>query len=153
LTLPGEHAAIAKVERSFQNAGLLAPTGLNLIRVFTGPDGDTHLDLVHYSMAKTKHGLIAENVQVSEIALYTSDGAHADPPFEVAPCRQLVIPLAGTAEVEASDGTRRELAVGSILLTEDTTGKGHRIRTLAGPRLLLVAPLLDKKRAPSGLLW
>jgi len=141
------------VERSFQNAGLLAPTGLNLIRVFTGPDGATHLDDVHYSMAKTKHGLIAENVQVSEIALHTTDGERGDPPFDVSPCRQLVIPLAGRAEVEASDGSKRVLEVGSILLTEDTTGKGHRIRTLAGPRLLLIAPLLDKKRAPSGLLW
>jgi len=133
--------------------GLLAPTGLNFVRVFTGPDGSTHLDEVHYSMARTKHGLIAENVQVSEIALHTADSGGADAPFEVSPCRQLVIPLAGKAEVEASDGTKRVLEVGSILLAEDTTGKGHRIRTLAGPRLLLIAPLLDKKRAPSGLLW
>jgi len=153
LTLPGDYGAITKVERSFQNAGLLAPTGLNLIRVFTGPDGATHIDDVHYSMAKTKHGLIAENVQVSEIALHTSEGASGDVPFEVPASRQLVIPLAGKAEIEASDGTRRVLEVGSILLAEDTSGKGHRIRTLAGPGLLLVAPLLDKKRAPSGLLW
>ena len=133
--------------------GLIAPTGLNFVRVYTGPDGATHLDDVHYSMARTKHGLIAENVQVSEIALQTAEGESGDAPFEVSPCRQLVIPLAGKAEVEASDGTKRVLEVGSILLTEDTTGKGHRIRTIAGPRLLLVAPLLDKKRAPSGLLW
>lgn len=131
----------------------MATTGLNLIRVYAGEDGATHIDEVHYSMAKTKHGLIAENVQVSEIALYTSDGDAGDVPFEVAPCRQLVIPLAGRAEVEASDGTKRVLEVGSILLAEDTSGKGHRIRTLSGPRLLLVAPLLEKKRAPSGLLW
>lgn len=141
------------MERSFQKPGLLGPTGLNLIRVSTGPDGETHLDDVHYSMAKTKHGLTAQDVQVTEIALHTSVGDAAEPPFEVSPCRQLVIPLAGRAEVEASDGTKRALEVGSILLAEDTSGKGHRIRTLAGPRLLLVAPLLDKKRAPSGLLW
>jgi hypothetical protein len=134
-------------------AGLIAPTGMNFVRVYAGPDGASHLDEVHYSMAKTKHGLIAENVQVTEIALHTSDGEVSEPNFEVAPCRQLVITLAGRAEVEASDGTRRVLEVGSILLTEDTTGKGHRIRTLAAPGLLLVAPLLDKKRAPTGLLW
>jgi hypothetical protein len=132
--------------------GLIAPTGLNFVRVFTGPDGATHLDEVHYSMARTKHGLIAENVQVSEIALHSA-ASDDDAPFAVSPCRQLVIPLAGKAEVEASDGTKRVLEVGSILLAEDTSGKGHRIRTLAGPRLLLIAPLLDKKRAPSGLLW
>jgi hypothetical protein len=133
--------------------GLIAPTGLNFVRVYAGPDGASHLDEVHYSMARTKHGLIAENVQVNEIALHTSNDPSAEAPFAVAPCRQLVIPLAGRAEVEASDGTRRILEVGSILLTEDTTGKGHRIRTLSAPGLLLVAPLLDKKRAPTGLLW
>jgi len=134
-------------------AGLIAPTGMNFVRVFAGPDGASHLDEAHYSMAKTKHGLIAENVQVTEIALHTTQGDAAEPPFAVAPCRQLVIALAGRSEVEASDGTRRVLEVGSILLTEDTTGKGHRIRTLTAPGLLLVAPLLDKKRAPTGLLW
>ncbi len=131
---------------------LVGKTGLNLIRLYAGADGSTHLEDVHYSMAKTKHGLIAENVQVSEISLYTSDGGESGG-FEWSPCRQLVIPLAGSAEVEASDGTTRVLAVGMILLAEDTSGKGHRIRPLAGPRLLLVAPLLERKRAPSGLLW
>lgn len=131
----------------------MAPTGLDLIRIATGPDGHSHLDDVHYSMAKTKHGLIAENVQVTEISLYTFDGEPEDAAFEVSPCRQLVIPLAGRAEIEASDGARRALEVGSILLAEDTSGKGHRMRTVAGPGLLLIAPLLDKKRAPSGLLW
>jgi hypothetical protein len=134
-------------------AGLIAPTGLNFVRLFTGPDGATHLDEVHYSMAKTKHGLIAENVQVNEIALDAAESAGGDGTFAVSPSRQLLIPLAGRVEVEASDGSKRILGVGQILLAEDTTGKGHRIRTLDAPRLLLVAPLLDKKRAPSGLLW
>lgn len=140
------------VERSFQNQRLVGPTGLNLVRVSAGPDGETHIDDVHYSMAKTKHGLIAENVQVNEISLYTSE-AGGDSGFAVSPCRQMVIPLAGRAEIEASDGTRRVLDVGSILLAEDTTGKGHRLRAIVGPALLLVAPLLERKRAPSGLLW
>ena len=132
---------------------LVGATGLNLIRLFTGEDGATHLEDVHYSMARTKHGLIAENVQVNEISLYTADAAGDPGAFAPAPCRQLVIPLAGAVEVEASDGGRRTLGVGSILLAEDTSGTGHRIRDVEVPRLLLVAPLLDKRRAPSGLLW
>ena len=142
------------MERSFQKTrSLVTPTGLDLVRVFTGDDGASHLEDVHYSMAKTRHGLIAENVQVTEISLYSAETAAGPGAFAPAPCRQLVIPLAGSVEVEASDGQRRTLGVGTILLAEDTSGKGHRLHDVQVPRLLLVAPLQDKKRAPSGLLW
>ena len=140
------------MERSFQKP-LVGATGLNLVRLYTGDDGATHLEDVHYSMAKTKHGLIAENVQVNEISLYSADRQADAGAFAPAPCRQLVIPLAGCVEVEASDGARRTLGVGTILLAEDTSGAGHRLHDVQVPRLLLVAPLLERKRAPSGLLW
>ena len=93
------------MERSFQKTrSLVTPTGLDLVRVFTGDDGASHLEDVHYSMAKTRHGLIAENVQVTEISLYSAETAAGPGAFAPAPCRQLVIPLAGSVEVEASDG-------------------------------------------------
>ncbi|HZP96393.1 MAG TPA: hypothetical protein VFC31_08690 [Candidatus Limnocylindria bacterium] len=135
-------------------SALVTKTGLNLFRLYAGPDGETHLEDVGYSMATTKHGLIAQDIAVSEIGLESStERPSREGGFTVSPCRQLVIPLAGRAEVEASDGTKRVLEVGTILLAEDTTGAGHRIRELEHPRLTLFAPLLDKKRAPSGLLW
>jgi hypothetical protein len=40
-------------------------------------------------------------------------------------CRKLVIWLTGEVEFETSDGNIRRVAAGSIVLAEDTTGKGH----------------------------
>jgi hypothetical protein len=43
-----------------------------------------------------------------------------------APRRQLMFYLAGRVEGETSDGTRRTMGPGSVVLVEDTEGKGHR---------------------------
>ena len=47
-----------------------------------------------------------------------------------APRRQFVITLSGEAEVEASDGEIRHIGPGTIMLADDTTGKGHITRGL-----------------------
>jgi hypothetical protein len=41
------------------------------------------------------------------------------------PHRMLAIWLTGEVEFETSDGDIRRLAAGSVVLAEDTTGKGH----------------------------
>jgi hypothetical protein len=46
------------------------------------------------------------------------------------PRRQILLILSGQIEVEVSDGELRLFGPGSILLDEDTTGKGHRSRVL-----------------------
>jgi hypothetical protein len=132
---------------------LITTTGLNLFRLHSDESGETHLEDVGYSMATTKHGLTAQEIAAREISLHVSYDGPDTTPFETSPARQLVITLAGRAEVEATDGSRRPLEVGTILLAEDLTGKGHRIHELERPRLTLAIPLLDKKRAPTGLIW
>lgn len=44
------------------------------------------------------------------------------------PYRQFFFFLSGEAEVQASDGDVRRFGPGSVLLVEDTTGKGHTTR-------------------------
>jgi hypothetical protein len=43
----------------------------------------------------------------------------------VAPRRQWVIVLSGRIAITTSDGIRREVGPGSVVLAEDTTGRGH----------------------------
>lgn len=47
-----------------------------------------------------------------------------------APKRQFMYLLKGTMEISVSDGETRRLVPGSILLAEDTHGKGHSARRL-----------------------
>jgi len=46
--------------------------------------------------------------------------------WHVVPQPQYVVRLSGDAELQASDGETRRVGPGTILLAEDTTGKGHR---------------------------
>ena len=61
-----------------------------------------------------------------------------------APRRQFVITLSGEAEVEASDGEVRRITPGTVMLADDTTGKGHITRGVGTEeRLSLFVPLAE----------
>jgi quercetin dioxygenase-like cupin family protein len=58
------------------------------------------------------------------------------------PRRQFIVQLTGECEIEASDGERRRLVPGSVLLLEDTDGLGHVTRRVGDEdRLTLLIPL------------
>ncbi|MCL5777775.1 cupin domain-containing protein [Limibaculum sp. FT325] len=56
------------------------------------------------------------------------------------PRRQVAFCLAGSMQVEAGDGERREIGPGDIWLMEDTAGAGHvsRVTSAAECRLAIV---------------
>ena len=47
-----------------------------------------------------------------------------------APRRQFYIQLSGELEIQVSDGEIRKFSAGSLVLVEDTSGRGHVSRTL-----------------------
>jgi quercetin dioxygenase-like cupin family protein len=49
-----------------------------------------------------------------------------------APRRQYVINLDGAMQITASDGEVRTIGTGEVLLVEDTSGKGHLSKAVAG---------------------
>lgn len=59
-----------------------------------------------------------------------------------APCRQFIVQLTGECEIEASDGQRRRMVPGTVLLVEDTEGLGHVTRRIGDEeRMTLIIPL------------
>ncbi len=64
-------------------------------------------------------------------------------PWHPAPRRQFVVRLQGESEVEVSDGEVRRQGPGSIVLAEDTSGRGHRNRKSSEVRQLYM-PLEDE---------
>ena len=126
--------------------------GISFVRVYNTDDGESHLEDIEYSLTKTNHGLVTERVAVAEVILRIWHENPDEPAFHVAKQRQFVIHLSGSAEVEASDGSTRTLETGSMLLTEDIGGKGHRIRSLELPRMVMFVPLLVERRTKTGLL-
>ncbi len=59
------------------------------------------------------------------------------------PKRQWVFYLQGEMEYEAGDGSKWRVGPGSYMLTEDTTGQGHRSRVVSQTAALLVAIQLE----------
>jgi hypothetical protein len=56
--------------------------------------------------------------------------------------RTLAAYLSGEGTVEASDGDRRRVGPGVMLLAEDTTGRGHRAQVAGGAPLMVMHILL-----------
>ena len=70
-------------------------------------------------------------------------GWHGD--WHPAPQRQFIFILTGELEVEASDGEVRRFGPGSVVLVEDTFGKGHVSRVASNERgYCVVVPLTEE---------
>ena len=55
-----------------------------------------------------------------------------------APEKQYMVSVKGIYEIVASDGEKRIVNPGDILLLEDTEGKGHQTRVIGNEDLLVV---------------
>jgi hypothetical protein len=130
---------------------LLAYEGADLkktiiyVRLYTDADGESHFD-------EREVVLTAEEGQSPGAPFYSTafekavsfgyynPSADYFEDWHNAPRRQFLFCLAGEYEIEASDGEIRRFGEGSILLVEDTTGKGHVSRSTGteGPLILVV---------------
>ena len=115
---------------------------MNVVRLYTGADGQSHFEDVRVPLAdKGKIGFLSEKVNATGL-VFRETGGNYDYDFHVAPRRQYVVNLEGEVEIEVGDGTKRILRSGDILLAEDTTGQGHISRAVAGkPRKSLFITL------------
>ena len=106
-------------------------------RTFATPDGESHFEDVEVpaQMAQVVPGRPAVE---SSAAIPTSNatllhlGADWDGAWHPTPKRWFVVTLAGVSEITTSDGETRRFGPGSLLLLDDTTGKGHNTRVLGG---------------------
>lgn len=63
--------------------------------------------------------------------------------WHISPTRQWLFFLQGEMEYEAGDGTIWHVGPGSFILTEDTTGQGHRSRVVSQNPTLMAAVQLE----------
>ena len=115
---------------------------MRIVRVYTGPDGESHFEDVEIKVADDGHlGRMSKLVPAKGVIFREVGGDYALD-FHNAPRRQYVVNLTGSVELEVGDGTKRVLGPGDVLLAEDTTGRGHISRAVRGePRTCLFIPL------------
>ena len=93
-------------------------------RLYTGSDGQSHIEKVDLSQAtEWTRGLATTNIAFREAAVGNFQDWHP------APRRQFVIILSGQLEIGLGDGSKHVFGPGDARLVEDTTGKGHTTAT------------------------
>jgi len=101
---------------------------MKITRIYTGADGESLFEDVVLPLSETEPGLKFSTLQkTSGIKFLETEG---DFDFHKAPHRQYVVFLDGGVEIETGKGVKRRFNAGDVLLAEDTTGRGHIIRTL-----------------------
>ena len=101
---------------------------MKVTRVFADERGESHFAEEEITLRNAGLiGHLSEPIPAKAIIFRKNDPGY-DYDWHVAPQRQFIVLLDGAIEIEVSDGERRTLAGGEILLMEDTTGKGHRTR-------------------------
>lgn len=102
-------------------------------RIFSDATGDTHFATVEVAMHWADFAPPAPPVQLAEFTpaarfTFVAVPARWEGDWHPTPRRQWFIMLAGSWEVVVSDGEVRRFEPGTVVLVEDTTGKGHITR-------------------------
>ncbi|NJN82004.1 MAG: cupin domain-containing protein [Caldilineaceae bacterium] len=116
---------------------------MQFVRIFTDADGETHFEDLEIEFAEVNFVPPAPPVLLSQFTPATRWAFFSLPPgwygdWHPTPKRQIFFYLAGEAEGEVSDGTIRRFQTGDVTIVEDTTGKGHRSRTVGNEPLLTI---------------
>ena len=115
------------------------------VRLFADADGESHFADVEVALEPTDFAPPAAPLGVAPLfsaqrcrllGLPADWGGGVPHP---SPSRQLLCNLSGAYEVTASDGEVRVFPAGSVLLLEDTSGKGHSTRVLGAIEVEIIA--------------
>lgn len=110
-------------------------------RVWEDAGGVSHFDEVLVPLEDAGEiGRLSQPWSAGSVIFRFND-ADYDYDWHAAPRRQLVVLLDGEIEIEVGDGEVRRFRGGEVLLLEDTTGRGHRTRSVGGPRRSLFVAL------------
>jgi len=100
------------------------------LRIFADANGETHMEDIDIALRprqlfKDNPPLrLSDNFPATWCNIcHVPSGMQED--WHKPPQRLLVLWLTGEVEFETSDGNIRRLPAGSVVLAEDTTGKGH----------------------------
>ena len=119
---------------------------MKVTRVYADKNGESHFDDVENPLGDAGTiGRLSEPVAAHAV-IFRETSPDYDYDWHHAPRRQYVVLLDGEIELEVSDGEKRRLKGGEILLLEDTFGKGHRTRSIGDkPRRSLFIALPENQ--------
>jgi len=119
-----------------------------IVRIYTDDKGESHFSHTEVSFNLIDYAPPAPPISVSDVipskgVVFISSpvGWYGD--WHPAPQRQLMFCLKGELEVTVSSGETRRFGPGSVILVEDTSGKGHISRVVGSERCFMAALPLE----------
>jgi hypothetical protein len=108
---------------------------MNYTRIYCDADGESHFEDVSVNVAPVDFAPPAPPLNMAapletERTILCAIPAAWVGDWHPAPRRQFYIQLSGELEVAVSDGEKRTFSAGSLVLLEDTTGRGHVTRVV-----------------------
>jgi uncharacterized cupin superfamily protein len=109
---------------------------MNYTRLYSDEHGQSHFEDIEIDLALMDYAPPAPPLSLSSFTSATQFGFMNAPAgwssdWHPTSARNVFFVLSGEWEVTASDGESRRFAAGSVLLVEDTTGKGHSSRLVS----------------------
>jgi hypothetical protein len=105
---------------------------MKIHRLYADDKGESHFQDVEVEFTEsTPAGRLSPRLPATGI-IFREVPPTYDLDWHPAPRRQYIINLDAGVEITASDGEKRRIGAGEILLVEDTWGKGHLSKALDG---------------------
>jgi hypothetical protein len=105
---------------------------LRITRIGVTPEGGSRFEAMDVELTDAGEiGRLSEPFMASSVIFRENDRSY-DYDWHPAPRRQFIVLLDGEIEVEVTSGEKRRFTGGDVVLVEDTTGTGHRTRTVGG---------------------
>jgi hypothetical protein len=109
---------------------------MKYIRLFADPSGESHFEDVEIEFADNDYTASAPPLGLSPMTEATQFGfmnapAGWESDWHPSSARNFFVVINGEWEVTASDGETRRFGPQSLLLVEDTMGKGHKSRVVS----------------------
>lgn len=119
------------------------------VRLYTDPRGETHFEDIEVPLDSEEFAPPAAPLNIAKFLPVGGSfwlGAPGDWDGDMphpSPQRQILCTVQGEYEVTVSDGEVRCFPAGSILLVEDTTGKGHKTNITYNKGVLVFGVVID----------
>lgn len=118
---------------------------MNYVRIYTGDDGLSHFEDVEVDLSEAgSAGQRLSQAMAAGSLIFRANTGSYDLDWHPAPRRQFVVNLTGEVQITASDGEVRVFGPGSIMLADDTTGKGHQSKATSDAERLSLFVVLEQ---------
>jgi hypothetical protein len=105
---------------------------MRIHNLYVDGEGETHFrDIEVEWVHDGPGGKLSARHQATGV-IFRETGGDYDLDWHPAPRRQYIVNLDGGVQITASDGEKRVIGAGEVLLVEDVSGKGHLSKAVSG---------------------